>query len=114
MKHIQTGGRMKFTTKAVLLSLIILPVFSQNYDSNRRDRGQNKNSIEEKKTKILSHIDQRISLLQQSKSCVSAASSRDDLRNCREQTRTKMDALRPERNGERGQRKYSNNSQKTY
>jgi len=44
---------------------------------------QEKMSIEQRKARFISSIDQRINLLQELKTCVSAAQTPEDLRKCR-------------------------------
>jgi hypothetical protein len=48
---------------------------------------QEKMFIEQRKAKIISSIDERIKLLQEEKTCVSAAQTPEDLRKCREKSR---------------------------
>ena len=48
---------------------------------------QEKVSIEERKAKIISSIDERIKMLQEDKACVSAAKTPEDLRKCREKVK---------------------------
>lgn len=48
---------------------------------------QEKMSIEQRKAKIISSIDERIKMLQEEKTCVSAAQTTEDLRKCREKFR---------------------------
>jgi GTP cyclohydrolase III len=54
-------------------------------------------SIEQRKAKLISSIDQRINRLQELKSCVSAAQTPEDLRKCRETFREESKELREER-----------------
>ena len=57
---------------------------------------QEKVSIEEKKAKMISSIDERIKMLQEEKACVSAAKTQEDLRKCRGKVRAERRELRQE------------------
>ncbi len=73
---------MKKTAVAALIPLILLTqAFTLEGQQQPRGSGQN---FELKKAEILNRIDERLARIQQMKSCVQSASSRDDLRACRE------------------------------
>jgi len=55
---------------------------------------QEKVSIEERKAKIISAIDERIKMLQEEKACVSAAKAPEDLRKCREKVKEERKEFR--------------------
>jgi uncharacterized protein HemX len=57
---------------------------------------QEKMSIEQRKAKIISSIEERIKLLQEEKTCVSAAQTPEDLRKCREKSREERKEFREE------------------
>ena len=65
------------------LGLSIL-AYSQNPQAAKP---QGKMSIEQRKARIISSIDERITTLQELKACVSAAQTHEDLRKCRENFR---------------------------
>ena len=69
---------------AVISSMSVMPLFAADGTTNSLEHGQN---IEQKKAKMLQHIDQRMSLSQQEKVCVQAAQSHADLMSCREKYR---------------------------
>jgi hypothetical protein len=53
-------------------------------------------SIEQRKTRLISSIDERINTLQEVKTCVSAAQTPEDLRKCREKFRKERNLFREE------------------
>lgn len=53
--------------------------------------------FEEIKPKILAHIDQRIDLLQKHKSCVQSASSKEQMKACRDSHKELMKKIREEK-----------------
>jgi hypothetical protein len=57
---------------------------------------QEKVSFEERKAKIISSIDERIKMLQEQKTCVSAAKTPEDLKKCREKVRDERKEFRKE------------------
>ncbi|MFY7994643.1 MAG: hypothetical protein ACOVP4_15195 [Bacteriovoracaceae bacterium] len=46
------------------------------------------------KAMMLSNMDKRISILQESKSCISSASNRDQMKACRDQMKAKMKEIK--------------------
>lgn len=69
----------------VILALgVFILVYGQNPEGAKP---QEKMSIEQRKAKFISAIDQRIHLLQEFKTCISAAQTPEDLRSCREKFR---------------------------
>jgi hypothetical protein len=52
------------------------------------------NKINEHKTKISAHIDKRIALLNEFKTCVNAASKKGDIQTCRKNHKEKMANLK--------------------
>jgi len=69
---------------AVISSMSVMPLLAADDTANSFEHGQ---GIEQKKAKMLQHIDQRIALSQQEKVCVQAAQSHADLISCREKFR---------------------------
>ena len=57
---------------------------------------QEKMFIEQRKAKIISSIDERIKVLQEEKTCVSAAQTPEDLSKCREKSREERKEFREE------------------
>ena len=84
----------------VILIVIILGLgvsilsYAQN---NEGSKPQEKISIEQRKAKLISSIDERINMLQGVKACVSAAQTREDLRKCREKLGEERREFREER-----------------
>lgn len=77
-----------------LVLFVSLVVFS---NIGLAEDGKNKMTIEEKKTKVLGKIDQKIDSLNQFKSCVAAATEKSAIKKCREANRTRMKAIHPNR-----------------
>jgi hypothetical protein len=50
--------------------------------------------IEEVKSKMISHLDQRIEHINKTKSCVSSATTKDAIKTCREQMREEGKAMK--------------------
>lgn len=84
------------TLVIVLMLIATTSVFAKG------DKGKNKMSMEEKKTKVLSHIDKRIASLNSFKECVSAAKEKGDIKNCRKANRERMEEIRPKGERRRG------------
>lgn len=63
----------------VLITLLTLHAFG--------DETKKEESFDEVKSKIVGMLDMRISKIQEEKSCVAAAKSKDDLKKCREKMR---------------------------
>lgn len=97
------------------MKLFILTLFSVstlatgNGEVNKEQREEMFNKM---KSEILKDIDKRISYMQENKTCINSASSRDDLKNCREAVESKMEALREERKQKRSARKASRKSRR--
>jgi hypothetical protein len=74
--------------KLMVIGLAVLLVLGLSIlaytQSTKGPNPQEKMSIEQRKAKLISSIDQRINRLQGLKSCVSAAQTPEDLRKCRE------------------------------
>jgi hypothetical protein len=71
----------------ILLSLLSTTTIAN--DTNKR--------FEARKSSVLSHMDKRIALIQEGKSCVQAATSRDALKSCRTSQKEKTKLLKEER-----------------
>ena len=70
---------------AIILMLgVSILVYAQNTEGSK---SQEKISIEQRKGKLISSIDERINTLEGVKACVSAAQTSEDLRKCREKLR---------------------------
>ncbi len=63
---------------------------------------QEKMSIEQRKAKLISSIDERINMLQEVKTCVSAAQTPEDFKKCREKIREERKGSWEERKEQRG------------
>jgi ArsR family metal-binding transcriptional regulator len=81
--------------KLLLLSILSTLTFAQNKNVN----------IEEVKSRALSFMDKKITILQDGKSCVNSASSREELKSCRKNLKEKMKAFRTERKQAKSDRK---------
>ena len=79
---------MKNSMLILTLVMLVLGVSILAYAQNPEgSKPQGKMSIEQRKAKLISSIDQRINSLQEVKACVSAAQTPEDLRKCREKFR---------------------------
>lgn len=72
--------------RALILILLLLPALSF--------ADQKQENLNEVKAKIASNIDKRISNLNTFKSCIQSASSRDQMKACREKHRASSKALK--------------------
>jgi hypothetical protein len=75
----------------LILSLMISFAFAEDKKAAK---------FEEIKPKILAHIDQRIDLLQKHKSCVQSASSKEQMKACRDSHKDLMKKIREDRREE--------------
>jgi hypothetical protein len=80
---------------AVLTGIFVIPAYAVDSTTDPQGSGQN---IEQKKSEILQHIDQRIANSQAEKVCVQAAKSHDEIKACREKYRPKSKADNQNRN----------------
>lgn len=78
--------------RILILSLLFLPVLGF--------ADQKQENLNEAKAKIASNIDKRISNLNTFKSCVQSASSREQLKSCREKHRASSKALKSQMKSE--------------
>ncbi|MZH45572.1 MAG: hypothetical protein F3739_00815 [Nitrospinae bacterium] len=62
----------------------------------------NSDKVEERKGRIIEHINKKRGLLDEFESCVKSAGSRADLKNCRKQHKDKMETMRSERKARHG------------
>jgi len=84
---------MKKLTVLFIVVILVLGVSILAYAQNPEGaKPQEKVSIEQRKAKFISSIDERINLLQELKTCVSAAQTPQDLRKCREKFRQTIKA----------------------
>ncbi len=77
---------MKNLMLILIVISLVLGVSILAYAQNQ-EGPQGKVSIEQRKARLISAIDQRINSLQEVKACVSAAQAPEDLRKCREKFR---------------------------
>ena len=78
---------------------VLILAYAQNPEGARP---QEKMSIEQRKARLISSIDERINMLQEVKTCVSAAQTPEDLRKCREKFREERNLSREETKEQRG------------
>jgi hypothetical protein len=82
------GEKMKKLIVIFWVVIFALGVSILAYAQNPEPaKPQGKMSIEQRKANLISSIDQRINMLQEAKTCVSAAQTPEDLRKCREKLR---------------------------
>jgi hypothetical protein len=76
-----------------IVVILALGVSILSYAQNPEGaKPQEKVSIEQRKAKFISSIDQRVKLLQELKTCISAAQTPEDLSKCREKFREAIKA----------------------
>ena len=80
---------MVFFTVVILALGVFVVVYAQNPQGAKP---QEKMPIEQRKASFISAIEKRISLLQELKTCISAAQTPEDLRKCREKFRQTIKA----------------------
>jgi hypothetical protein len=68
--------------------------------------------INEAKQRISGHIDQRISALQSHKSCIQSASSKDQLKSCKQSHKEEMKRLKSEHQSQRDAKKQGKKEEK--
>lgn len=71
---------------------------AEKQEGTKASQGLN---IEEKKAKMISHIDERLKTLQEARTCVEAAKTKDDLKKCMQNIRAEKKELREEMKGSR-------------
>ncbi len=76
--------------KSLFLSTVLALSFSAFADHHEEDAKLDFPAMKEKVTK---NLDERIAALQEHKSCVSAASSKEELKACREKMKAKRDQM---------------------
>lgn len=83
-------------------TLIILAVlgFSTLYAQDKQPK-----DINARKAKAISRIDERISMMQSKKSCISSASTKEELKSCHKDHKEKMKGMRDEYKARRQERK---------
>lgn len=64
-----------------------------------------KPNLDKRKQKSLESIDKRINILSETKNCISSASTKEALRDCRKSSKSKMKALRDKNKAMREERK---------
>ncbi len=73
----------------LILTLASFSVFADpKVDKNKEEK------IEEVRSKIVENLDKRIKQLQETKTCISSAKNRDDIRKCREKNREERKAMK--------------------
>lgn len=75
----------------ILLSILALSLFA-GFNAQADEA-----KIAERKTKVSAHIDKKITLLNEFKSCVNTASKKGDIKACRQAHKAKMKTLKEER-----------------
>jgi len=94
---------MKKLMVVLIVIMLVLGVSILAYAQNPEgSKPQEKMSIDQRKAKLISSIDERINMLQEVKACVSAAQTPEDLRKCREKLREERRGSSEERKGQRG------------
>jgi hypothetical protein len=94
---------MKKLMVTLIVIILVLGVSILAYgQSPAGSKPQEKISIEQRKAKLISSIDERIDMLQDVKDCVSAAQTPEDLRECIEEFREERRASWDERKEQRG------------
>jgi hypothetical protein len=97
------GEKMKKLIVIFLVVIFALGVSILAYAQNpEAAKPQEKVSIEERKAKLISSIDERIKMLQEEKACVSAAKTPEDLRKCRGKVKEERKEFRQEMKEQRG------------
>lgn len=81
---------------AVLAGVFTIPAFAADTPTTTKGSGH---GIEQKKTEILQHIQERITNSQAEMTCVKSAQSHDELKACREKYRTQHKNDRSDKNG---------------
>lgn len=76
--------------------LCLVPSLSQ-----AKDPAMKAKRFEENKARILQNIDTRIGYINQFKSCVSGATSKDQMKSCRQDHKSKMQAFQAENKAKR-------------
>jgi uncharacterized protein HemX len=89
---------------AVLLAVVFVLgisvyVFAQNPEGTKAPQAM---TVEQRKEKMITLIDERIKMLQEAKTCIEAAKTREDFRACRKNFREERRELREEMRERRG------------
>ena len=85
---------MKYLMMVLSVSLIGFTSFADHHEGGQ---GKGKMKFEERKAKVLSNIDQRMAGLQEFKTCVSGATEKAKLKECRKAHMEKRKSFRAER-----------------
>lgn len=88
---------MKHAIYLALALMITIPAYSDDHGKE----GMQKENLEKAKTEAIANIDQRISVLQGGKSCISSATSREDMKKCRKDVQAKMKEIQAEMKSKR-------------
>lgn len=92
---------MKRLTAVLLAVVFVLGisvyVFAQNPEGTKSPM-----SVEQRKEKMITLIDERIKMLQEAKTCIEAAKTREDFRACKKNFREERRELREEMRERRG------------
>jgi hypothetical protein len=84
------------------LLLVSLLALSTHVMADQHEKEMN---VEEVKQKMLTHIDKRISAMQEHRSCVSSAKDKEALKACRNKMKSHRDAMKEEHMKMRGEMK---------
>ncbi len=76
--------------------LIIVTIFLFQGIAQADDENNKEKNINQVKDQILKHTDKKISILSSFKSCVSSASSKDDIKSCHQEKKNSMKAVKKE------------------
>jgi hypothetical protein len=87
---------MKFL---VLMALVSTSVFAQNATTTNNQAA----NLEQVKQMQLAHMDKRIAIIQEGKTCVQSATTRDAVKACHQQMKQKREALKGEMKSTREQ-----------
>ena len=79
--------------KKIALTLFALGLFASSNGFAADDNSK----VAERKAKITAHLDKKIALLNEFKTCVNGASKKGDIKACRQAHKPKMKALKEER-----------------
>ena len=81
---------------ASVLTLFSLTLSSSTYaaDSDAQKETAKKEALAKVKSMAIANIESRIKALESTKSCISGASNKDEMKSCREQAKSQMKELR--------------------
>ncbi len=86
--------KIAFIMVAVLALVFVSPLFSAEDATSAKASGAN---FEQKKADRIKRLDERIARIQGERSCIQMATSRADLKTCREKFKSERASNRPEK-----------------